>query len=83
MSGRSKLSRKQEKLIADLLTEPTHAAAAARAGVSEATLHRWLHTPWFQAAYRRARRGVVETAIGRLQWATATVFSRGRSYLTD
>ncbi len=35
-----KLTRKQEALIAALLTEPTHAAAAARAGVSEATLHR-------------------------------------------
>jgi hypothetical protein len=43
MSGRSKLTRKQEALIAALLTEPTHAAAAAKAGVSEATLHRWLH----------------------------------------
>jgi hypothetical protein len=70
MSGRSKLTRKQEALIAALLTEPTHAAAAAKAGVSEATLHRWLHLPEFQAAYRLARRGVVETAVGRLQQST-------------
>src|SRR5438093_635470 len=69
MSG-SKLDRKQEALIAALLTEPTHAAAATQAGVSEATLHRWLHLPEFQAAYRLARRGVVETAIGRLQQST-------------
>jgi hypothetical protein len=67
MSGRSKLTRKQEALIAALLTEPTHAAAAAKAGVSEATLHRWLHLLEFQAAYRLARRGIVETAVGRLQ----------------
>jgi len=70
MSGRTKLHRKQEALIAALLTEPSHASAAARAGVSEATLHRWLRLPDFQAAYRLARRGVVETAIGRLQQAT-------------
>jgi hypothetical protein len=40
MGGRTKLDRKQEALIAALLTEPTHAAAAARTGVGEATLHR-------------------------------------------
>ena len=70
MSGRTKLNRKQEALIAALLTEPTHASAATRAGVSEATLHRWLHLPEFQAAYRQARRQLVETAIGRLQQAS-------------
>jgi hypothetical protein len=65
-----KLIRKQEALIAALLTEPTHAAAAATAGVSEATLHRWLRLPEFQAAYRRARRELVEAAVGRIQAAT-------------
>jgi hypothetical protein len=64
-----KLNRKQEALIAALLTESTHAAAAARAGVSEATLHRWLRLPAFQGAYRRARRELVEGAVGRLQAA--------------
>jgi hypothetical protein len=70
MSGRTKLDRKQEALIAALLTEPTHAAAAAKAGVSEATLHRWLHLPAFRTAYRQARRALVEGAIGRVQGAT-------------
>jgi len=65
-----KLTHKQEALIAALLTEPTHAAAAAKAGVSEATLHRWLHLREFRAAYRRARRELVERAVGRLQAAT-------------
>jgi hypothetical protein len=65
-----KRSRKQEVLIAALLTEPTHAAAAARAGVSEATLGRWLRMPAFQAAYRQARRELVEAAVGRIQAAT-------------
>jgi hypothetical protein len=64
-----KLTRKQEALIAALLTEPTHAAAATKAGVSEATLHRWLHLPGFRAAYRRARRELVEGAVGRIQAA--------------
>src|SRR5215831_10385526 len=65
-----KLTRKQEAVIAALLTESTHTAAAAKAGVSKATLHRWLHLPEFQAAHRRVRRELVEAAIGRIQAAT-------------
>jgi hypothetical protein len=67
-----KLTGKQEALIAALLTEPTHAAAASKAGVSEATLHRWLRLPEFQAAYRQARRELVEAAVGRIQAATGS-----------
>src|SRR5919202_1635532 len=70
MSGRTKLDGKQEAVIAALLTEPTHAAAAAKAGVGEATLHRWLKEPTFQAAYRAARRDVLRGAVERLQAAT-------------
>src|SRR5262249_41440200 len=65
-----KLTRKQEALIAALLTEPTHAAAAKKAGVSEATLYRWLRLPEFRSAYRQARRELVEAAVGRIQAAT-------------
>ncbi len=65
-----KLTGKQESLIAALLTEPTHAAAATKAGVSEATLQRWLLLPDFCGAYRKARRELVEAAVGRIQAAT-------------
>jgi hypothetical protein len=64
-----KLTGKQEAAIAALLSEPTHIGAAARAGVSEATLYRWLQSPEFRAAYRQARRELVEAAIGRVQTA--------------
>jgi hypothetical protein len=64
-----KLGRKQQALIAALLSEPTHAAAATQAGVSQATLHRWLRLPAFCSAYRRARRELVEAAVGRVQAA--------------
>lgn len=47
-----KFSRKQEALIAALLTEPTHAAAAAKAGISPSTLYRWMKMSAFRAAYR-------------------------------
>jgi hypothetical protein len=57
-------------LIAALLVEPTYAAAAARAGVAETTVYRWMHLPEFRTAYRQARRELVERAIGRVQAAT-------------
>jgi hypothetical protein len=65
-----KLTSRQEILIAALLTEPTYAAAAAKAGVAETTVYRWLQIPSFRTAYRRARREIVESAIGRIQSAT-------------
>jgi len=52
-----------------LLTEPTYAAAAAKAGVGQTTLYRWLHLPAFRTAYRRARRELIEAAVGRIQAA--------------
>jgi len=70
MSARTKIDRKGEALIAALLTETTHAAAAVKAGVSEATVQRWLKDASFQAAYRTARRAVVASAVGRLQQVT-------------
>jgi hypothetical protein len=68
--GRSKKPRAQERAIAALLTESTRAAAADKAGLSEATLGRWLKDPDFRAVYRRARRELVEGAVGRIQAAT-------------
>jgi hypothetical protein len=72
MSGHGeKLTRKQEAAVAALLSEATHAKAAEKAGVSASTLGRWLRVPEFLAAYREARRRIVEDAITRLQRLTA------------
>src|SRR5262249_41617928 len=65
-----KLTGKQEALIAALLTEPTQAAAAARAGVTGPPLPRGPRRPESQAASRQARRALVEGAVGRIQAAT-------------
>ncbi len=67
-TANDKLAPKQEKLIAALLTSATVQAAAAAAGISEATAHRWLRTdPAFATAYRTARWRAVQHAIVRVQ----------------
>src|SRR5262245_10393307 len=67
----SKLPRKQEAAIAALLDAPTVVAAAARVGIGEKTLRRWLQERSFAAAYRSARRQSVELALARLQQVAA------------
>ncbi|CAK9076489.1 Phage protein, partial [Durusdinium trenchii] len=62
-----KFTAKQEAMIAALLTESTHLAAAKKAGIHPATFYRWMHVPEFREAYREARRELVEAAIGRVQ----------------
>jgi len=61
--------QREEQAIAALLSEPTIAAAATKAGIGESTLLRWMAEPDFKARYRAARRSLVEGAIGRLQQA--------------
>ena len=78
-----KLSRKQEQTIAALLTCDSITAAAAGCGVAEATLHRWLKDTAFQAAYREARRAVVQHAIAQVQRATAEAVKTLRSVMQD
>lgn len=77
-----KLTRKSEQALVALLAESTLPAAAARAGVSEATIARWLRNPQFRAAYRDARRQIVEAAIGTLQGATSEAVETLRRNLT-
>jgi hypothetical protein len=68
MTERSKnLEQKQEKAISALLQAQSLREAAKEAGISEATLHRWLKLEAFQEAYRAAKREVVNFAICRLQ----------------
>ena len=78
-----KLSRKQEQTIAALLTCDSLTAAAAGCGIAEATLHRWLKDDGFQAAYREARRAVVQQAIVQVQGATGEAVETLRAVMQD
>ena len=62
-----KTEQKQERAISTLLSASSLKDAAKEAGISEATLHRWLKDENFQTAYRAAKREVVNHAICRLQ----------------
>ena len=63
----TKYPLKREQAIAGLLTQPSIAEAAKTAGLSEATLWRWLKDEQFSKSYREAKRQVVEQAVSRLQ----------------
>jgi hypothetical protein len=61
------LSARQERALLALLSSPTVALAARRAGVGESTLRSWLKDKAFLVEYRLARHQVMEQAVGRLQ----------------
>jgi hypothetical protein len=67
----AKLARKQEEVIAALLTQRNVDEAAHAAGVGVRTLLRWMKIPEFDAAYRKARRAAVSQSVARLQQATS------------
>ena len=70
MPGGRKLPHKQEEAIAALIQLGSTEKAAARCGVSERTLRNWLKNPTFQAAYRQARRDLIDDAVRVLQLAS-------------
>lgn len=63
----SKFGRKKDQALAALLSHRNVEESAKAAGISTATLKRWLHLPEFQAAYREARREVVLQTNARMQ----------------
>ena len=67
----SSLERKQEDVIAALLTQRNMEEAARTAGVGIRTLIRWMKLPEFQKAYREARRAAFHQSIARLQQGTS------------
>jgi hypothetical protein len=77
-----KLSRKREKAIAALLTEPTIAQAAKAAGIGEKTLRRWLKSPEFSLAYDAARRELIDVAMVamRTEWLRTRRVHRAIAY---
>lgn len=67
MKRSDKISAKQEKLIALLLTERTADAACFKAKVAPSTLWRWMKDETFTSEYRKVRRRLLENTVARLQ----------------
>jgi len=65
-----RLSPKQQRALAALLTSPTLGEAAKQANLGQATLFRYLQEPAFQESYRAARREIVQHAMAKIQHAT-------------
>jgi hypothetical protein len=64
------LTPRQEQGITALLVQGSLQAAAEASGVNEKTLRRWLREDTaFQAAYREARRAVVQSVIAQCEHA--------------
>jgi hypothetical protein len=82
MSGGKKYTTQHEHAILALLEAPTIDAAAKQAGISPATMTRWLKREDFQAAYRAARRTMFESSLSRLQTLAGKAVSTLEKNLT-
>jgi transposase-like protein len=65
----AKLPRKRQAALAALLSQETVKQAAAKVGVDESTLRRWMKVPAFRAEYLAARRALLDEAHAELQKA--------------
>jgi hypothetical protein len=81
MAGQ-KTPKRWEIAIACLMSEPTIAAAAAKANMPSRTLKYWLANPQFQTLFREARRQVVEQAVTRVQQTTGEAVDALKRLLT-
>lgn len=66
MSENETLTKRQRRALAALVSEPTVERASVSAGVSRATLYRWLKEPSFDAALTRAQGDVLRESTARL-----------------
>jgi hypothetical protein len=77
------LQPKHHKAIAALLDQPTITKAAIAAGISHATMHRWLLDPNFHRAYMHARWKAVQQSIAQVQSFTSEAASVLRSIMNN
>ncbi len=70
MNNSDGISTKQEKLIVLLLTEKTIDEACKKANVAVVSYWRWMQNENFLKHYRKARRGILENTVAKLQSIT-------------
>jgi hypothetical protein len=74
---------RQEAALVALISEPTVKAAAEASGISQPTLFRYLQDAKFCEQYRRAKRSLLEAALGDLQKASSEAVSTLRGVMAD
>lgn len=77
------LTAPQLRALEALLSQPEIGKAAQAAGVSRPTLWRWLQDETFSRAYRDARRGLLDSALIRLEATAAEAVSTLREVMQD
>lgn len=78
-----KLTLKQEKALACLLSEPTIEAAAKAAKVSKTILYEWLKQPEFKAALDNAKHLLFSDGLATLKASVQAGVETLRACLTD
>ncbi len=81
MPQNERFSRKHERLIKALLNTTSNEAAAKVAGISPATLYRYLNNERFREAYRRYRRQALEQALSQAQVLASEAIDTLRSVM--
>ncbi len=82
-AGAFSITGKQAKVLAALVGGSTIAAAAKSCAVNPATVHDWLKTPGFDAAYRAALGDVISHASGQLKAACGVAVNTLREVAED
>jgi hypothetical protein len=85
MSDSSKsLTRKQDLALEALIGSPTLTLAAAKAGVTERTIYRWITTDdSFKSEYLKLRREILSNAVFQLQKASNNAVNTLISVMND
>ena len=75
--------RKDEIIIAALLSNPTVRAAAAVCGISETQIYARLRTPEFKAKYDRARLEVLQQSTAYIQGIVSEAIEKMRAVMNN
>lgn len=70
METSGKITAKQERLLALLLTEKTAGEACKKSNIAITTYWRWMQDETFLTEYRKVRRGILENTVAKLQSVT-------------
>ena len=83
MATKEAAERKDELIIAALISNPTVAAAATACGVSQTQIFARLRTPAFKEKYDAARREILEQSAAYIQGMVSEAIRKMRDVMND